>query len=52
MDTHWDEFLKTYLGIVNNTAPAKPTISGPAKGKPGVTYEYALTAIDPENQQV
>jgi hypothetical protein len=50
--TQWDEFLKEYLGIVNNTAPAKPTITGPAKGKPGVTYEYTLTAIDPEDQQV
>jgi hypothetical protein len=52
VSTQWDEFLKEYLGIVNNTAPAKPTITGPAKGKPGVTYEYTLTAIDPEDQQV
>jgi len=50
--THWDEFLRTYLGIANNTAPAKPTITGPAKGKPGVNYEYTLTAIDPEDHPV
>ncbi len=52
IETEWDEFLKTYLGIVNNTAPAKPTITGPEKGKPGVTYEYTIQAVDPENQQV
>jgi hypothetical protein len=52
LSTHWDEFLRNYLGIANNSAPAKPTITGPAKGKPGVTYEYTLTAMDPEDQQV
>jgi len=52
IDTQWDEFLRTYLGIANNTAPVKPTITGPAKGKPGVNYEYTVTAIDPEDQQV
>jgi hypothetical protein len=50
--TQWDEFLRTYLGIENNTAPAKPTIAGPAKGKPAVTYEYTIEAIDAEGQQV
>ena len=50
--TQWDEFLRSYLGIANNTAPAKPTITGPAKGKPGVTYEYTIKAIDAEGQQV
>jgi hypothetical protein len=50
--THWDEFLKTYLGIANNTAPAKPTITGPEKGKIGVKYEYTVKATDAENQQV
>ena len=52
MNTHWDEFLREYLGITNNSAPAKPSISGPAKGKPGVTYEYTLVSLDPEDQQV
>jgi len=50
--TQWDEFLRAYLGITNNTAPAKPTISGPGKGKPGVTYEFTINAIDEEDQQV
>lgn len=52
VDTQWDEFLKTYLGIINNTAPEKPTITGPEKGKPGVTYEYTIKTFDPEGQQV
>jgi hypothetical protein len=51
-DTHWDEFLKSYLGIANNSAPAKPSITGPVKGKIGVLQNYTITAIDPENQQV
>jgi Clostripain family len=50
--THWDEFLREYLGLANNTAPGKPSISGPAKGTPGITYEYTVTANDPEDQQV
>ncbi|MBN1860971.1 MAG: hypothetical protein JW840_05875 [Candidatus Thermoplasmatota archaeon] len=52
METHWDEFLREYLGIANNTAPAKPTIDGPAKGKIGVNYTYTFEAIDPEDHQV
>jgi hypothetical protein len=52
INTHWDEFLKTYLGIANNTAPAKPTITGPAQGKVGVKYGVTVKATDTENQQV
>lgn len=52
MTTHWDEFLKEYLGIANNTAPAEPTFTGPEKGKPGVSYTFSLESIDAENQQV
>jgi hypothetical protein len=50
--TQWDEFLRNYLGIEGNTAPAKPTITGPAKGKPGVTYDYTIKATDAEGQQI
>jgi hypothetical protein len=50
--THWDEFLRTYLGIANNTAPAKPTITGPEKGKIGVKCDFTVEASDAENQQV
>jgi len=52
MDTHWDEFLKTFLGIFNNTEPIKPTITGQEKGKKGTTYEYTISTTDPEDQQV
>ncbi len=50
--TNWDEFLRTYLGIENNNAPAKPTMTGPEKGKIGVSYEFTIQATDPENQPV
>ncbi|KYK21482.1 hypothetical protein AYK25_03295 [Thermoplasmatales archaeon SM1-50] len=52
MATHWDEFLKEYLGITNNTAPGKPTITGPEKGKIGVKYEYIIKTTDAENQEL
>ena len=52
IDTHWDDFLKSYLGIVNNTSPAKPTITGTEKGKIGVNYEYTIVSTDAEGQKV
>jgi hypothetical protein len=52
MNTHWDEFLKTYLGIANNSVPEKPIITGPAKVKVGVPQEYTVAATDPEEQLV
>ncbi|VVB59312.1 Clostripain family protein [uncultured archaeon] len=50
--THWDEFLKTYLGIANNTAPAKPTFTGSGNGKVGVMYDCTISTTDAENHQV
>lgn len=52
ISTQWDEFLRAFLGITNNTAPAKPSFSGPAKGKIGATLEYTVSALDAEGQQV
>ena len=41
------------LSIKNiNLAPSMPTITGPAKGKPGVEYEYTIVSSDPEGQDV
>lgn len=31
-----------------NEAPDTPTITGPAKGKPGSTYKYTVTGTDPD----
>lgn len=35
-----------------NTAPEKPTISGPTTGEPGSLYKYTITAIDPDGDTV
>ncbi len=35
-----------------NTAPEKPTISGPTSGKPGSLYKYTITATDPDGDPV
>jgi len=35
-----------------NQAPSAPTITGPAKGKPGIKYDYTLNAVDPEGDNV
>jgi hypothetical protein len=35
-----------------NQPPNPPTITGPAKGKAGTAYDYNLTAIDPEGDEV
>jgi hypothetical protein len=51
-DTHWDEFLKIFLGLQDNTAPSVPGINGPNKGKPGQKYDYVLSADDPQGDTV
>jgi len=38
-------------GILN-TAPTKPTITGPPQGKPGKPYTYSFVATDPEQDNV
>jgi glutaredoxin len=39
-------------GILPNTAPNTPTITGPEKGKPGSTYKYTITDTDPDDDMV
>ncbi len=51
-NTQWNEFLRSYLGIVNNTAPATPTITGPTHGKIGVLHNYTVITTDPEDHSV
>lgn len=52
-DTNWDEFLKIYLGIFNNTPPDIPTINGLTSGKKGEEYEYTFVSIiDPEDDNI
>jgi hypothetical protein len=52
IDTQWDEFLKTYLGILNNQAPETPVINGPSQGSPGIEYEFTIQTTDPESQNL
>jgi hypothetical protein len=37
---------------IENNPPNKPTISGPTSGKPGISYEYTFTTIDPNGDDV
>lgn len=52
IDTQWDEFLKTYLGIYENMAPNTPLIDGSTQGKAGVEYDYTVSAIDLDGDDV
>ncbi len=52
MDTQWDEFLKNYLGILNNQAPKTPTITGPSQGIPEIEYNFNVQTTDPEDQEL
>jgi hypothetical protein len=52
IDTKWDEFIKIYLGLLVNTPPEKPTITGESSGKPGVEYEYKFISTDPEGDNI
>jgi len=45
--------LQLTVVITQNQAPTKPTKpSGPASGKPGVSYPYTTSSTDPENYNV
>ncbi|MDH7518099.1 MAG: M28 family peptidase [Candidatus Thermoplasmatota archaeon] len=46
----WSEPL--VVTIFGNAPPNKPTIDGPTNGKIGVTYQYNITATDPDGDQV
>jgi hypothetical protein len=52
IDTQWDEFLKTYLGILGNNAPEIPDINGPPQGSPGAEYKCTIKTIDPEGHTI
>ena len=52
IDTNWDEFLKIFLEITDNTPPNVPIIDGPHQGKPNEIYEYILSADDPQGDNV
>lgn len=39
-------------GGTPNQAPTTPTVTGPAKGKPGTNYTITMTSTDPETDQI
>lgn len=38
--------------IIGNQPPETPIITGPSQGKPGVTYLFQASTIDPDNNEV
>ncbi len=52
LNTNWDEFLKTYLDLSDNTPPDIPTINGPDEGVPNEEYEFTLSADDLQGDNV
>ncbi len=52
MDTYWDEFIKSFLGLEFNTPPETPTITGEPSGTTGVEYKYTFVSTDPEEDSI
>ena len=42
----------TVFSIVENTPPAKPTITGPSSGSPDISYKFNVVTTDPDGQDV
>jgi hypothetical protein len=38
--------------IFNNDPPAPPTINGPTSGVPGTSYDYSISSVDPDGDEV
>jgi hypothetical protein len=51
-DTNWDEFLKEFLEIDDNTPPNKPVINGPTSGSSETEYEFVISTNDAENDEI
>lgn len=45
-------FDDVYFGLWNNSAPDKPTITGETRGKNGTLYNYTITTIDDNQDEV
>ena len=51
-DTQWDDFLRDFLEINENSPPNIPLITGPSSGTPGLRYEYCITVSDAEDDSL
>lgn len=50
---NWGESSwSTYIIVIGNYPPYKPVINGTVAGKPGITYHYIFTSIDPNDDKV
>lgn len=47
-DSHWDEFLLWYIGLINTNPPEIPEITGPTSGEIGLLYDYIFETEDPD----
>jgi hypothetical protein len=52
LNTDWDEFLKKYLDLEDNTPPDTPTINGPDEGSPNQEYEFTISADDSQGDNI
>jgi hypothetical protein len=49
-ESNWSEPLT--ITVVQNQPPSTPLITGPLKGKPGITYNYEFIATDSEGENI
>jgi len=52
IDTNWDEFLKEFLGLIDNNRPNTPVIDGNAKGKAGEEQFFTISATDNDYDEI
>ena len=48
--SEWSNIIR--VEITDNVKPDAPEIAGPTSGKVGETYDYTISAIDPDNHRV
>lgn len=49
-ESNWSE--PHTITIVQNQPPTTPIINGPSKGKRGISYNYEIESLDPENENI
>ncbi len=52
METAWDECLRSFLSLDDNTPPSIPSLDGPKRGKALETYEYTFFATDADGDDL
>jgi hypothetical protein len=46
------DWSEPFIVRVGNSPPNKPDITGPKKGRPGESYDYTFTSIDPDGDDL